>query len=592
MYSRATRCWEDAPVFPSGEAPPPVPALPFAGDRRFTESSPQLSSPDVSPLTPELQEPLPPLLEPRTYQPVNPTPSLSLAPYTPRKRSSNVTTISMLLPRDEEERVWSSTRPETIQLSPSPPPMSPVFNHKYSLSASDKPSDKIFVPEHGRSGSQDSQPSATLSGPFDCPSTETHWRSDSIDKAFSHMRLGSDVTRTLPQAFAKLPAEPEDQSETSEDILSSDYRDKLIDEYRDLAPPKGPWQDDAASSDAEATAHELKMVPAPLFWENRHKELYPQRTIYAQQKNSSKAHRILMGDPTREPAKKHKKKVSLNKAPLQMILPSHHKRKSAEDQEDSPTTAALKQALALRLKSKKQKDDVEVAEDSPRLFHGKVISKPMQDGPMPLQLPKIAYRDVEVKKPALSPPSAAFLKPQHAWRSSGTSASTASSTDKKAKSSKSKKRIPDPEEDDPYGIGSELRAQYGTDYDKSQGRERRRSSHGLLHPPKISNIFHRTPSPSASQSSFEKGHKRNKSSGGGSSTDQNLASAFSPIEDERKSMRPAIFDKALDVMRDRERDKRRKDLKSQIKFVGKVDPNTIHQEPQKQRRETFGEGWI
>ena len=120
----------------------------------------------------------------------------------------------------------------------------------------------------------------------------------------------------------------------------------------------------------------------------------------------------------------------------------------------------------------------------------------------------------------------------------------------------------------------------------------------MLSPPStpgLTSIFHRGSSSKDESSKLGnvKGHTRNKSSGSGSSFDHRLQSAFSPVDDDRKSMRPAILDKALDAIRERERTKRRKDLKSQIKFVGQVDPEKVHESSSgKQRRETFGEGWI
>ena len=394
----------------------------------------------MSPLTPELTETLPPILQPRTYQPVLPTPSPSLAPASMRKRSSNVTTLSALLPLDEAGHSWARHARDEIQLSPSPPPMSPLLPDKFSAAHNEKwtkDAANDHAAKHAKPKSDNLTPTATLTAPFDGPSVDTHWRNNSIDRAFSHMRLGSDVsiakyrTEDGPdEQNVELDAQSE-QSE-SENVLSSQYRDSLIEEYRDLAARTAkPEESPDSDVDAEATAHELKMVPAPLFWENRQRELYPQRSMYAQQKQAgqqrpdTRLRALAAGPEPPSPKKqKHRKKISLSDAPLQMILPSQYKRKSTNSEpDDSPTTSALKKALTLRLHSKKPEAKRHSAEDAPRLFHGKPISKPMQDGPMPLELPKIAYRDVEVKKPVVKQPTLKHTREHHAWRSSTESGS-------------------------------------------------------------------------------------------------------------------------------------------------------------------------
>jgi hypothetical protein len=382
----------------------------------------------------------------------------------------------------------------------------------------------------------------------------------------------------------------------SEETLLSDYRDKLIDEYRELAPPPtGRWQDDSTEqSDPEATAREIKMIPEPLFWENRQKELYPQRAMYAQQKQKGKQGKDILRHP---PTKKHKKKRSLPSVPLQMILPSQYRRKSVEEQEDSPTTVTLKKALALRLTSKKREDDRASVESALRLFHGKPISTPIQHGPMPLQLPKIAYRDVEAKKPTLASCSKEHAKPQYTWRSSEDSSADRESTPTTPWPSRLK------EKDAKRTSDSHASSSLHTDssFSGPQKADRSPSPRHMAHlpplpSPRLSSIFHKAKaSPSSSKrSSFDskKGYKRDKSHDSVSSFDRNAVSAFSPVDDDRRSMRPAIFDKALEVMQERDRDKRRKELKSRIKFVGRVDPEKINQEQEKPRRETFGEGWI
>jgi hypothetical protein len=56
------------------------------------------------------------------------------------------------------------------------------------------------------------------------------------------------------------------------------------------------------------------------------------------------------------------------------------------------------------------------------------------------------------------------------------------------------------------------------------------------------------------------------------------------------SMKPKFVKKVLEVKRERERGKRRNNLKNSIKFVGQTDPNNVF--PSRGRRETFGAGWI
>jgi hypothetical protein len=68
----------------------------------------------------------------------------------------------------------------------------------------------------------------------------------------------------------------------------------------------------------------------------------------------------------------------------------------------------------------------------------------------------------------------------------------------------------------------------------------------------ISDAYHKSKSSLDSNLAFENGHSRN-SSGDGSSTAQKLVSDFCPIEGRRTAKHPTIFDKALEVMRERER---------------------------------------
>jgi hypothetical protein len=370
-------------------------------------------------------------------------------------------------------------------------------------------------------------------------------------------------------------------------VLSSEYRNELIDEYKDLAvAPAGHWQEDSIDSDAETTGHELKMVPAPLFWQNRQRELYPHRAVYAQQKQPSLRDD---GDLKRFIPKKHKMKMSLSKAPLQMILPTHYKRKSSNSEPgDSPTTAALKRALALRRHSKKSGPERHSAESQPRLFHGKPISRPLQDGLVPLQLPKIAYRDVEVK-PVLKSPRRIEMKAKYARCSS-----TVSSGSYGLETPESPLEYTAPRDKDISSLGEPQIKSYN--HSRHGMNSPRRHSRNLPATPGFASFIHRRRGAVEGHSASKRDHSRNKSNESQHNSERKLESAFSPVDDDKKSsMRPAIFDKALDAMRERERNKRRKDLKSQIKFVGQVDPEKIDQvsgEKQKQRRETFGEGWI
>jgi hypothetical protein len=617
VYSRATKCWE-APANWFDDPPPlpPVPSRAVLETRRLSYSNPQLSNDEtVSPLTPELDQPLPPMLGPRTNQPLLPSPSPSLAPHSIRKQSS-VATLPALLPREDEDRVWRRLPPDEVQLSPSPPPMSPITTHNYSQSSIDVSSSPLtpYVPMHLRSYSDESPPAATLSRPFDSPSlggsaTNDHWRNNSIDKAFFHMRLGSDIStrsdnRSVDRSIS--PKGADNQSLGSEDVLSSDYRNKLLGKYKDLvAPPTGHFEDVILNSDAEETGHELKMVPAPLFWENRKKELYPLRAIYAQQRKTGDGPRSSLV-ASNQPAKKHKKRISLSSAPLQMILPSQYKRKSAEgaqEPSDSPTTATWRRALSLRLRSRKPQDGKDFPEGSPRTVRDKAISKPMQDGPMPLQLPAMAYKDTVTMKPASPRAIVEQAKPQYPWRSSSNFDLNKGMPTVPRVVNIPRPVSPQDQHGEVYGRSSPDEKGYqhpgpGFNIPRSMDRRPRAGPRAAPIQPlvistrRITGAFHKARSSLGNRSEFEKGHTRNTSSGGHSSANEQLVSAFSPIEDKRSVMRPAIFDIAREAMRERDRTKRRKELKSQIKFVGRVDPKQVNQSQEKQRRETFGEGWI
>lgn len=554
VYSRATRIWDAPPSWYDG--PPPLPST----DRRFSDgqtlsaSTPNLGAPDVSPLTPKLDAQL---LLPRIYQPLLPSPSPTLAPYS--RHVSDVPTLSDFLPGRDEEDPWRGLSLDEPLLSPSPPPLSPITNIAYSQSFSNLSTPPLmpYTPVHWRSRSDDSPPVARLTRPFDVPPGE-QWATESVNDALSHMRLGSNISSRFDKLLISRSTGSEaidERSLQSDEILSAEYRNKLVGEYKDLAsPPSGHWKHEEVEtpSDDSNGGRDLKLVPAPLFWTNRQKELYPRRAEYAQAKT---------GDPSslgilkrnQQPPRKHRKKISLSSAPLKMVLPSQYKRKSMEKQQeqDSPITASLKKSLAMRLGAKKQ-EAKELPASPPRTGRGKPISKPLPEVPFQLHLPAMVYGDG---------PSPKQLPEQ----------------------SKSNHQSPSsPPSSFPRSLHRHPIIEEAKHNHSHSGRS-------------ISNVFHKAQS-SLRHSSESETQPRESQARVSSESTKALTSP--EIPDERRFLGSGLLDKALDVKRERDRRKRVKDLKSSIRFVGKVDPGKAangskEKSPEQgQKRETFGEGWI
>ncbi|KAF2436698.1 hypothetical protein EJ08DRAFT_157517 [Tothia fuscella] len=397
--------------------------------RSLSASSPQLVySPSGSPLTPATPEvnPIPPILEPRSYQPLLPSPSPSLAPASARNSYDQPLRMQYNKDLGLGEGYWPSLAAS--------PPYSPVAgNAEYSQSSFDLASPFVAHPPLIPRARSLTPPKSRLSRPFSPP--VLHKRDASMKKALVALGVTAEeaglspgqkneqdksprtfeYSHYLPQARAaaaallakiqdKTPATDEweddkDNEEAGEeDLLSSDYHQALVNQYRDLAPSTYRQCD---SSDEEDKGRDLRLVPAPLFWKNRQRELYPSRVAHSLSSSpQSVNHNFRFNAPTLKSPKKshnnkqtHTKRLSGSGAPLKMILASQFKRKSSETAQ-SEVVASPKTPRSLFRNRRRPSIKRVPSQRSPGRQHLRqpTNKKTVYEPPLPLQLPSIAFR--------------------------------------------------------------------------------------------------------------------------------------------------------------------------------------------------------
>jgi hypothetical protein len=430
IYTRATDVWDEEEIDPKRSHPE---------QERFSASSSQLTRSPESPLTPwatEMINPIPPLLQPRNYEPLLPSPSPSLAPQS--RTNSFVPSLQIDLSSRESEQKdnWCAS------LTPSPPLsiVQPVGRHTHS-SSDIRTQYSTALPARVRARSV-SPVSTRLKGPFHPP--VVHKQEASISKALASLGItaeeagisrGRQRTKKMPRKFldytceyrfhlfearllsifsdrmartshgatrvqatgprmfaASDDVEQEQEKESKEETksLSTYYHQALVDQYRELAAPVQGQRDHSSEDDEKG--RDLRLVPAPLFWKNRQQELYPRRVEhFLAKKEKEQRSRGLQLKDVKEDKQKGESTAS---APLEMTLASQLKDHSGEHEREGLTT--LKAPARSFFKSR-YRESSRAALPQGKLPNDSLRSpfrqtkKATEEPPLALKLPSIAY---------------------------------------------------------------------------------------------------------------------------------------------------------------------------------------------------------
>jgi hypothetical protein len=184
-----------------------------------------------------------------------------------------------------------------------------------------------------------------------------------------------------------------DNATPEADPLSQDYHQTLVNQYRELvAPLQGEWED---SSDEEDKGRDLRLVPAPLFWKNRQQELYPRRVehfLANKEKQDSVSETELKG--TKWGMKK--KRESTSAATPERTMTGQLKEEYGQPEKIKSAIRGrsfFKSRYRATSKDKLPKDGVSES----TLRSPSRQNKVMNDPPLPLQLPKIAFNTSSMK---------------------------------------------------------------------------------------------------------------------------------------------------------------------------------------------------
>lgn len=647
--------WEPPASWNHNERKMPNHPLDYGYHEPFSVSSPQLT----------MKEPALPILEPRTYAPLLPEPSPSLA--TTSRGSSYLHVITQLSPVNPQEhkQFW-------VDLPPSPPspeaesaePLSPepqllptprMLHLRSQVSIESLPSPPMpthSLPNRARSSSP---PSDRLKGPWSAGIAKTgdsplhtpsrlggpwspgiahkvdansaspaylkgplspgvaHTRDDSIEKALSNLGInedGSESTRGRAYTTTRNKVTSRD-GKKDDDLLSENYHDALVEQYRALAAPTvGQWDE---SSDDEQAANNFRLVPKPLFW--MHKDRQGSALKIDQQQYET----------LRNPPGGQQRRASLSNPPLKLMLPSHYRSKSDESgksanmkqQSQQGILRSPKRLLERRPRVPKEKNDIgtsaphqlelakSVAESSrasldkviPKMETGGSIGQKYphrvwsgviqsvaerqsdpKDAPAPSQLTDFSQLDLPDSR---SRTGSAHLK--------NISTDTTYSVYSQVSESRSSASYPRPMERNPtVAMRQQPKSRKPPPNPLNISTSGQRSGfRGMLQKARDSTSPIAT-SPKSPQ-------RRSQSSRASSDyTSRRDSKASSHGEEEKDVFRlPGFVEKAFGARREQVREKMRGELKKKIKVVGEADPGRdVEYDPLNRRRETFGEGWI
>jgi len=146
---------------------------------------------------------------------------------------------------------------------------------------------------------------------------------------------GSDDARRRSFARRHKKVASKEHTETGSDMLSQNYHNALVEQYRALAVPTvGQWDE---SSDEEVVST-FRFVPKPLFW--LHKDRDASKARMGEQRSDAETRPIV-----------RQRRSSPSDAPLRLTLPSHYRSKSDES-DKSPVMKHQKHPSILRSSKK------------------------------------------------------------------------------------------------------------------------------------------------------------------------------------------------------------------------------------------------
>lgn len=647
--------WEPPPSWSHNEQKMPDHPLDYGYHEPFSVSSPQLT----------MKEPALPILEPRTYAPLLPEPSPSLT--TTSRRSSDLHIITQLSPvnQQEQEQLWADLPPsppspeaESAEpLSPEPQllppprilhlrsqasteslpsPSTPTYGLPNRARSSSPPSDRLKGPWSAGIAKVHDSPSQTpsrLKGPWSPRIAHTidaesaspahlegpwspgvaHTRDESIEKALSNLGINKDGSentrgRTYTRTHKKVTSQ---EDKKDDDLLSGNYHDALVEQYRSLAAPTvGRWDE---SSDDEQAAGNFRLVPKPLFWMQKGRE----GSALKIDEQRYEALRSLPGGQQR--------RASLSTPPLKLMLPGHYRSKSDEsgkspDMKQRRRSGILrspKGLLARRSRGSKEKNHIGTSTplqlelpksvtESPCTSLDRAALKTGMDDPVRRKHPQGVWSGV-IQSVAQSQSDP---KEESPMPSQFTDFSQLDLPDSRSRTASS--HIKNVSADTTHSVYSQTSGRSSASYPRPMERnptvavrERPENHKPAPSPLNISTSGQSTgfrgmlqrardsisPIATSPRSPQRRSHLSTASSDYSSKRD---SKATTNGEEDKDVFRlPGFVEKAFEARREQAREKRREELKKKIKVVGEADlGRDIEYDPLNRRRETFGEGWI
>jgi hypothetical protein len=431
--------------------------------------------------------------------------------------------------------------------------------------------------------------------------------------SFDINKDGSNDARRRSLARKKKKVTSKEHTETDSDMVSENYHDVLVEQYRALAAPTvGQWDE---SSDEEV-ARTFRFVPKPLFWMHKDRDASMSR----------------MGERRSETEKRlivHQRRSSLSDAPLRLMLPSHYRSKSDESG-GSPVMTNQKQPSILRSpkkllwrkpKASKEKNQTLASSSLPQQLPATTAESLIQPSERsllttsnkPVTSPRFPH---EFLQPAIQRSSDereeihmtsqridfAQLDNQSSHNPASTShIRTASADTTHSTYSTTSEGYPNTATLAPsYPCAMERSPTFSVKTE-SQGQQREPLSNraaaqksGQVGLKRIITRAKDTISPLTSPRIVQHGSQpSNVSNDNSSKRDSKVPSTTHGNEEKDLFRLPGFVQKTFESRREHAREKWREDLKKKINVVGEADPtHDIQYDLLSRKRETFGEGWI
>lgn len=595
----------------------------FRYHETYSASSPQLT----------MKEPALPIWEPMTYVPLLPESSPGLTATSCENSDIRLDADFHALDGSREEQLWTDLPPTPPSSEPQllPPPRvlqlqsqgsseplaspstpSPVLPH-FARSLS-PPLDHLKAPwSPGITNQTDATSVSSAPSKGSLIPGAAHVHDNSIEKALSNLGInedGSDDPRGRSFARTRKRVTSKEQTETGSGMLSENYHNALVEQYRALAAPTvGQWDE---SSDEEEAVSNFRLIPKPLFW--IHNERDASMAPMGEQRYDAQAH--LIG---------YQRRSSLSDAPLKLTLPSHYRSKSdessrspvAKHQKHSTILFGPKNLFRRKTKASKEKNQIPASPSLPQQLHITMADSLTQSSERsrlnhsnePTTSPRFPHGTLQsaVQKHSGGQEEdqttsqcidLAQLDDQSSRNSAPTSRAKSMSADT------SSSIYSTPSESDRRTMA--LDPSYPCGMDCNPTHFVRPESQGDQHEPLSNRIIPRKTGQAGLKGIIARakdsiGPAMNPRSPQPSNTNSDHSSKRDSKElsttkgnEEKDSFRlPTFIQKAFESQREQAREKRKEELKKMISVVGEADPiHDIEYDVLNRRRATFGEGWV